>query len=127
MSELKARPVVWIIDRQQWPRAYLRAELIERGLDAVSYMEIVHALRSLQHPTTAKPRVIVIELREQSLEQKTLEELRRTGLPVIVLGGTSELNEKMIKKFEWATVMRRPFTIGDVADRVEKLLKHPHL
>src|SRR5215471_17474158 len=27
--------VVWIIDAEQWPRALLRAELIERGFDAV--------------------------------------------------------------------------------------------
>jgi hypothetical protein len=32
-------PVVWIIDPDQWPRAMLRAELIERGVDAVGLPE----------------------------------------------------------------------------------------
>ena len=32
--------VVWIIDVDQWPRAMLRAELIERGYDAVGYVTV---------------------------------------------------------------------------------------
>ena len=33
-------PVIWIIDAEQWPRALLRAELIERGYDAVGYVTV---------------------------------------------------------------------------------------
>src|SRR5689334_9573424 len=37
-------PVVWIVDAEHWPRAYLRAELIERGYDAVGFVGVREAL-----------------------------------------------------------------------------------
>ena len=43
----KEEPVLWVIDSEQWPRAYLRAELIERGYDAYGFMTVSDALDSL--------------------------------------------------------------------------------
>ena len=40
----KKEPAVWVIDSEQWPRACLRAELIERGYDAYGFISIGDAL-----------------------------------------------------------------------------------
>lgn len=117
---MKARSVVWIISNQHWPRVYLRAELIERGFDAIGYEEISTALRWLRYPRTPKPQLIVLELRGQPLTSKELERLKQIGIPVIALGGTLELNEPLIKGFKWAAVMKRPFRIGEVVDWIEQ-------
>ncbi|HXG68694.1 MAG TPA: hypothetical protein VNO70_26595 [Blastocatellia bacterium] len=118
-----AEPVVWVIDAEQWPRACLRAELIERGLDAVGYTETLPALVALHHPRTTKPQVIVLELRGQHMKKESLGALARSGVPVIILGGAAELREPVVNEFDWAAVMRRPFTIGAVADKVEELAR----
>jgi hypothetical protein len=121
LRERRPGPVVWIIDHQQWPRACLRAELIERGFDAVGYEEIAEALAVLHHTGTDRPQVIVLELCGQDLSRETLGAFAEAGVPILILGGTRELNEPAIKEFAWAKVMRRPFTLGAVADEVEEL------
>jgi DNA-binding NtrC family response regulator len=121
LAEEGRNPVVWIIDRQHWPRALLRAELIERGFDALGYEEVADALAALHHPRTGRPQVIVLEVREQDLNQDTLGLLVEAGVPIVVLGGIPELDEPAIQEFAWAAVMRRPFTLGAAADKVEEL------
>jgi hypothetical protein len=116
------KPIIWIIDSQQWPRAYLRAELIERGFEAIGFMELTHALMAFHHPIYANPCLIVLELRGLSLKGDELDTLARVGIPTVALGGAVELNAEWVKQFEWAAVLRRPFTIGNVADVVEELV-----
>ena len=38
------KPVVWIVDADHWPRAELRALLIERGYDAIGFESLVDAV-----------------------------------------------------------------------------------
>ena len=114
--------MIWIIDRQQWPRAYLRAELMERGFDAMGFIELSQAIAAINDPNDLKPRLIVLELHDLSFTQHELGTLAHTGIPMIALGGAVELNEEWVRNFKWAAVMRRPFTIGKVADLVEELL-----
>ena len=106
--------VVWIIDGEQWPRAMLRAELIERGFDAVGYITIRDAIDSLPE---RQPGVIVVELRGQPLP--LVERLLAIGVPVLVTGGTPEVND--LPPAEWAAVLPRPVSIGEIADRVAAL------
>jgi len=115
-------PVVWIVDREQWARACLRAELIERGCDAVGFVELSQALAAMHHPFIARPRLIVLELHGQALTHDWLNILARSGIPTIILGGARELNDEPVKRHEWAATMQRPYTIGAVADAVERLL-----
>lgn len=116
------KPVIWIIDSQQWPRAYLRAELIERGFEAVGFIELAHALAVLHHPYYAKPCLIVLEFRGLSHKHDELDALAQIVIPIIALGGAVELNAEWVKQFERAAVLRRPFTIGKIADAVEELV-----
>jgi NAD(P)-dependent dehydrogenase (short-subunit alcohol dehydrogenase family) len=55
-------------------------------------------------------------------QKEEVERLIRYAIPVVILAGAVELNGEWVKEHEWAAVMRRPFTIGAVADKVERLL-----
>ncbi len=117
--------VVWIVDRQQWPRANLRALLIDRGFDAVGFVELERALTALNGPYYSKPDIIVLELNDLSPTEGELESLARLPISVIALGGAVELNQEWIRRIKWRTVIRRPVTIGQVAETIEKLLSVP--
>ncbi len=103
--------VVWIIDSEQWPRAFLRAELIERRFDAVGY---VHADDALQTLGSRFPDLIVLELRGATREQAAA--LFQIGVPVI--GIASRPEPDWIGDFRWASLLHRPVSIGDIADAV---------
>jgi hypothetical protein len=116
------KPVIWIIDSQKWPRAYLRAELIERGFEAIGFIELADAFTVLLHPSYAQPRLIILELRDQSIGRDELNILAGIDAPIITLGGSMELNAEWVKQFHWAAVLQRPFTIGQIADLAATLV-----
>ncbi len=116
-----AGPVVWIVDSEQWPRANLRAELIERGYTAVGYIKLGPVLSALRRTSSPKPRVLILELRQQSVTHGDLQCMASTGIAVIILGGAVELQQPGINEFEWAAVMKRPVTLGEIADMVERI------
>ena len=111
-----SQPVIWIIDAEQWPRALLRAELIERGYDAVGYVTVRDAIDSLPF---RRPDAIVVELRGQPMP--LVERLPKIGVPVVIVGGASELND--LPPGDWSAVMQRPVSLGDIADRVIELIQ----
>lgn len=119
---MAAKTLIWIIDSQQWPRAYLRAELIERGFEAVGYTDLAGAVAALRLPARDRPRALVLESRDQVIETGLLDAIMRTGIPVILLVGSVEVNEPAMKKYEWAAVMRRPVSIGAIADKVQEVI-----
>jgi hypothetical protein len=119
---METRTLIWIISNQQWPRAYLRAELIERGFEAVGYTEIASAVSTLGVALGDKPGVIVLELRDQAVEARLLGAIIETGIPVILLAGSVEANEPLVKHYRWAAVMKRPVSIGTIADKVQEVI-----
>jgi DNA-binding NtrC family response regulator len=118
----KHEVIVWIVDSEHWPRACLRAELIERGYDAVGFVEIDSALAAIQAPKLQKPRAIVLELRDQVLTRSALKSLADSKIPVVALAGALEMNNPLVRDFTWAAVLSRPFALGNVADAVERVL-----
>jgi hypothetical protein len=119
--EAPAKPMVWVIDAEHWPRACLRAELMERGFEAVGFEGMAQVLSALRHNLYERPFVIVIDLRHLTFQPKERDALTRIPAMKILLGGTVELDEAWVKEADWALVMKRPFTIGEVADAVEGL------
>jgi DNA-binding response OmpR family regulator len=118
----KSEPVIWIIDSEQWPRACLRAELIERGYDAYGFVTIRDALEWFARPASAKPECIVLELRGQKLTGQLVQAIRSPQVPIIVLGGSAELNEPLIEEQQWEAVLRRPVSLGTIADVIQNRL-----
>lgn len=89
----------------------LRAELIERGLDAVGYITVRDAIDALPE---RHPDAIVIDLRGQPMP--LVERLPNIGVPILVVGGAVEIHD--LPKGAWTAVMQRPVSIGEIADRV---------
>src|SRR5207247_9313850 len=89
----KQEPVLWVIDSEQWPRACLRAELIERGYDAHGFITIDDALDSLSGGTSQKRKIIIPELRGQNLTAETIEAIRNLQIPTDVLEGIKKLKD----------------------------------
>ena len=114
-----------MISNQQWPRAFLCAELIERGFDTVGFQELAQALAALGDRATPRPRLIVFDLREQVLRRIELDNLAHKQIPTIALGGELEFNQPGVDAYPWKETMRRPFTIGSVCKTVERLAKPP--
>ena len=104
--------VVWIIDADQWPRAMLRAELIERGFDAVGYPTVGDAIESL---LMRPANVIVVDSRGQP--PRLVERLLAIGVPVVVIAGMAEIND--LPEGAWSAILRRPVSIGEIAAAVE--------
>jgi hypothetical protein len=121
MRKSESQPLIWIIDSEHWPRAFLRAELIERGYDAAGYQDLKSALTSLQL-APAKPRALVLELGGQEITPKEIQLLIESAIPIIVLGGLVELNEPFVRKTVWAAVLMRPVSLGGIADQVERIV-----
>jgi DNA-binding NtrC family response regulator len=119
----KKEPLLWVIDSEQWPRACLRAELIERGYDPYGFITIGDALESLsRQPPEPKPALIVLELRGQDLTEQLIEAIRALRIPTIVLGGATELNEPVVQARQWQVVLKRPVSLGKIADVVETIV-----
>lgn len=107
-------PVVWIIDAEQWPRTYLRAELIERGFDAVGYLSVDDASETV---AWRFPHLAVLELR--GVSRREVELLFKAGVPVV--GIVSHPAPEWLGDFPWAALLQRPVSIGEIAERVSTL------
>jgi hypothetical protein len=119
------KALVWIIDADHWPRACLRAELIERGYDAVGFVTVGDALAALALRPERRPLLAAIDLRGQSLNPKQLAPLLRGGFPVLAIGGISEWGTEAVRILPWTATLRRPLSIGVVANEIGRLLTGP--
>jgi DNA-binding NtrC family response regulator len=115
---------VWIVDGDQWPRASLRAELIERGYDAVGFVTLREALIRLLASPAQRPDAIVIDLREQLEDPRPLAAIFGQEIPVIAIAGGAEAAAEGIQDLPWAAFLRRPVTIGDVAESLRGVDSH---
>jgi len=118
----RAEPVLWIVDSEQWPRACLRAELIERGCNPYGFIQITDALEALSRRASPKPEALVLELRGQNLTEAMIESIRSLGVPIILVGGVPEINDPLIRNRAWDIVLKRPVSLGTIADAVEKIV-----
>jgi hypothetical protein len=115
-------PVLWVIDSEQWPRACLRAELIERGYNPYGFIAIADALDWLARGRSPKPKAIVLELGGQNLTAQALDDIRRLQVPAILLGGNAELTDPVIAGRHWDFLLKRPVSLGRIADLVQELV-----
>jgi DNA-binding NtrC family response regulator len=119
----KKEPVIWIIDSEQWPRACLRAELIERGFDARGFVQLKDALDAFGNGQESRPDAVIVDLRDQRLTPEMVDMLRRLEMPIILLGGAAELNQPLIENHQWTTILKRPVSLGQIAELVQRVLQ----
>jgi hypothetical protein len=110
---------VWLIDPDHWPRALLRAELIERGLDAVGFRSIDEAILRLAVEQQRRPRLVLVNLTGQELTAAAVALLSSGGVPVVGVAGAQDTSGERLGLTE---VLRRPLSLGEIADAVERLL-----
>lgn len=122
MGIAHVKALVWIIDADHWPRAYLRAELIERGYDAVGFVTVGDAIAALALRPERLPLLAAINLHGQSLNPTQLAPLLRAGFPIVAFGGIGEWEIDAVRTLPWTATLRRPITIGAIADEIGRLL-----
>lgn len=116
------KTMIWIVDRQQWPRALLRAELLERGYDAIGFEGVNEALHAYRHRLYARPQVIILELKELE-EGEDVSALVEEGLPTILLSGIAEERMAAFQAMRGCVLLKRPFTIDRVVAEVERQME----
>lgn len=117
------KPMIWIIDRQQWPRALLRAELIERGYEAIGFVGVDEAISAFLRRLYVRPKLIIIELKDLLEGEERIRALAGLGIPTIFLAGAGEKQSAVLKGLGWTFLLKRPFTIGRVMEEVERQMK----
>lgn len=122
MSGTSAEFRVWIISSQHWPRALLRAELIERGFEVEAFEEIRQALAALGDRRRQKPQLILLELIEQPLNPVDLSNLVHNSIPLVAMGRAVDV-DSMKDSFPWASLLRRPYSIDDVCRLVASFVE----
>src|SRR5262245_4186694 len=110
---------IWIVNVEHWPRALLRAELIERGYDATGFVKLEDAIARLMLPHAHRPALLVLDPREQVVDEARAALLARAGIPVMAVADLAHAGAASLGFA--AEILRRPLTIGAIADAVDRL------
>ena len=103
------RAPVWIVDSDHWPRAYLRAELIERGYDAEGFVGLADLLVRLAL-APARPALVVIDLQGQGRKRRATDSYTSSGrrLPCPGDWRGHGMGGRAPADTPWARFLRRP-------------------
>lgn len=104
----------------QWPRAYLRAELIERGYDAVGFVTMKDALLRLMLARSRRPALLVVDLHGQDVTEKMGATLFREHVPLVIVADAGHREDERLGPV--IGTLRRPVTIGAIAETVDRLM-----
>jgi hypothetical protein len=115
-------PSVWVIDHEHWPRACLRAELIERGFDAIGFETTADALVALWQPAQTAPALVIIDLAGQRPDARTLVPFHKRGCLLVAIAGAVERASPIAQWPAWSALLARPVKLGDIADLVQRVL-----
>lgn len=107
-----------MIGAERGPRAALRAELIERGHDAIGFETLRDAVLAGRLPGAHLPALVVIDLLEQSVDDRWFDALFAMGAHVIAVAGVVDEGDARLRARPWARWLRRPTTLGAIADAV---------
>jgi len=116
-------PRILLVMPEHWPRALLRAELIERGYDVVGAPDLTAALLVRPVEKGRGPvRLIAIDQDVMVESQGALLErlVSRHQKPRLVLLARAQLETP---PGSWDQIVRRPALIGEIATAIEVGLK----
>ena len=116
-----------IVSDDQWLRAGLRGELRERGYDAVGARDLGEAVHE-SRPQPGRGSVGLVLVDQASLgtelEAEAVDRLHRaTWRARLVLIAPRSRKEA---EGPWTDVLRRPITVGDIADYIARILPDEH-
>jgi DNA-binding NtrC family response regulator len=114
---------IWVVDIEHWPRAYLLAELTERGYDVTGFETVRDAVVRMLVAPGDRPAMMVIDLHDQTSDQKALASLARQEVPAVAIAGATAVPAGgNTSASAWAALLRRPLTIGTIVDAVTRIL-----
>lgn len=122
MEQAQRPAVVWVVNRDHWPRALIVAELGERGFEARGYEDLGDAMVDLYRLFRDTPAALVLDSRDQPSDVPTLRALLAAGVPVLLVRSALESTEPQIEELPWAMVLRRPVSVGKICDSVEHII-----
>jgi hypothetical protein len=73
-------------------------------------------------PVARPPALIVIDLQDQPVTEPLLAALFAFGAPVIAVAGAAD---EPLRAHPWSSWLRRPLTLGTIADAISDLLSDP--
>jgi DNA-binding response OmpR family regulator len=112
-------PRVWIVNADHWPRAYLRAELIERGYDATGFEDLRSAVVRLALGAL-RPALLVVDTETGEISDRTWRAFAERGIPILAVVAAGADTARLGPHAE---ALRRPLTIGAIADAVERRVR----
>ena len=120
-------PPVWIVNADHWPRAYLRAELMERGYDAIGFETLRDALARLALRPERPPALLLIDLAGQIVDDRQRAALASARVPILAVvpagAGAADARPGDAPPPDIVGTLHRPLTIGAIADAVDRLLR----
>lgn len=114
-------PRIIVIMDDQWPRALLRAALLEAGYDAVGARSVSEALaQPLRDPERGPVRLVVIDRHDVAHHERALDELLGLhGGPIALLLSSAG---EATPAGPWDYVICRPVSIGEIVAAIQVLL-----
>jgi DNA-binding response OmpR family regulator len=113
-----------ILVAKEWKaRAFITAQLSEEGYEVMALRTIKEAMMLLGRGMP-RPRLIILDTMGQSLKASILADLRALAgdVPILVCRGPFDLAQLDFEEAGLIHLLVRPFTVGDVVDRVGQLL-----
>jgi hypothetical protein len=123
MGDVPFPPRILIVMEDRWPRAMLRAALLEAGYDAVGARTLLEASECpVQAPERGPVRLVIVDQHVVSGETAGLlpSLLNRLGQPTTVLIASTASSTP---EGPWQVIIRRPASIGDIVEAVGSLLR----
>jgi hypothetical protein len=111
---------IWIVGADHWPRALLRAELIERGYDATGFATLEEAVRRLMLPPARRPALLVLDRRDQVVDERTSARLSDARVPILLVADIAHPGGAPLAPV--VEILHRPLTMGGIADAVDRLI-----
>jgi hypothetical protein len=63
-----------------------------------------------------------MELRGQSVSRIDLDLLAATDIPLVLLGGSAELNDPSVQNSKAAVILKKPIALGRIADVLQRIV-----
>jgi DNA-binding response OmpR family regulator len=106
-------------------RAAIKAQLMELGFEVLRLPTLEAGVKLLTALHRARPRLVVIDTVGQTDVSVMLPQLRAAAedIPMILCTGPFDQEMLGLNPDDWAAMLVRPFTIGDLAARVLAFLE----
>ena len=109
-------PVVFVLSEDWILRTAIRAELRERGVEALGMESAQDAGRAIAQGTV--PAVLVLDSKSKGAADPAIQALTRRVSTILIASRVEELPE-----FEPAVILNRPVRVAEVTDAALRLLR----